>query len=188
MDRGGGLKIKLDLAVRRGTTKGKEEKKIRNIQHLECSLCDRLWSRRLPKCFKSNSMGVSISRSKGCYSMLSFVEVKTMLTINCDGGRVTEPLGGHVLGHARVVVGIWQPGSHYNEMALTSDYEIFVRGRINGTITLQPWDWWRRPSFRWMTTHFNLTSTWNLLWIWWNFEMFFQIWKKKVFIIKKRRI
>ena len=61
-----------------------------------------------------------------------------MLTVNCDGGRVTEPLGGHVLGHTRVVVGVGQPGRHDDKVAFASDNEIFVRGWIDGSIILQP--------------------------------------------------
>ena len=85
------------------------------------------------------------------------------LTVNCDGGRVTKPLGGHVLGHTRVVVGVGQPGRYHNQVAFASDYEIFVRGRIYGPIILQPRYGRGRPALWGMTPHFHLTSPRYLL-------------------------
>ena len=51
-----------------------------------------------------------------------------MLTVNCDGSRVTEPLGGHVFSHACVIGCIRQLGVHYDQMAFAGDDEVLLIG------------------------------------------------------------
>ena len=100
--------------------------------------------------------------------------IEIFLTVNGDCGRVAEPEVGNVLGHAGVVTGVCQPGSHNDEVSLAGDKEVSVQGGVDGPAVELPVGLWRGAPTGRVTTHLNLTAPRHLLRVRRNLEVTLQ--------------
>ena len=97
------------------------------------------------------------------------------LTVNSDGCRVADSFRSHIFGHTSIVGRVRQPRGHKNQVAFAGHNEIFVICGLNRPVILPPGDHGGWTAFGRMAAQLYLHAAADLLGIWRNLEMLFQI-------------